>query len=79
MIVFCCVPVLRCAKELVCPEGAEDDASHKKRGRSGKKTNQAAPRAIGVQPLAPHGSALIGAGIYALAGSAGSEMGLWAK
>lgn len=23
MIVFCCVPVLRCAKELVCPEGRQ--------------------------------------------------------
>ncbi|CAL1145111.1 unnamed protein product [Cladocopium goreaui] len=64
--------------ELVCPEGVEDTASTKKRGRSGKKTNQA-PQALSVLPLAPQGSALIGAGIYALAGSAGAEMGLWAK
>ncbi|CAK9046145.1 unnamed protein product [Durusdinium trenchii] len=66
------------SSELSFPDtGPQEEETSKK--RRSKKTQAAAPSAIQVLPLAPHGSALIGAGIYALAGCGGAAMGLWAK
>eukprot|EP00931_Biecheleriopsis_adriatica_P102377 TRINITY_DN77357_c0_g1_i1.p1 TRINITY_DN77357_c0_g1~~TRINITY_DN77357_c0_g1_i1.p1 ORF type:complete len:451 (+),score=90.88 TRINITY_DN77357_c0_g1_i1:85-1437(+) len=63
--------------------GGESNASaSSKRGRTGTKNSKSAQRVaadVKVLPLAPHGSGLIGAGIYALAGAGGAHLGLWAK
>ncbi|CAJ1368206.1 unnamed protein product [Effrenium voratum] len=65
------------SNELVLPSAPAEVDSGYKRGRSKKA---AAPTAkLSVLPLAPHGSGLIGAGLYALAGLGGAEMGIWAR
>ncbi|CAJ1391978.1 unnamed protein product [Effrenium voratum] len=65
------------SNELVLPSAPAEADSGYKRGRSKKA---AAPTAkLSVLTLAPHGSGLIGAGLYALAGLGGAEMGIWAR
>ena len=57
------------ATHLLCPNRQRPQA----RGIEAKVV-QCATGFTKVQPLAPHGSALIGAGMYALAGSAGPDV-----
>ncbi|CAK0889423.1 unnamed protein product, partial [Prorocentrum cordatum] len=48
------------------------------RGLRALAGHQAAGPEVSVLPLAPEGSGLIGAGVYALAGTGGSHLSIWA-
>ncbi|CAE7313580.1 EMB2654 [Symbiodinium sp. CCMP2592] len=64
---------------LPLPGATEVPAGNAKRGRTSKTAAAAKSQAVRVLPPAPHGSGLIGAGLYALAGLGRAEMGIWSR
>eukprot|EP00439_Symbiodinium_sp_Y106_P031896 s1551_g3.t2 len=68
-----------CAAGLAHTCATEVPAGNTKRGRTSKSAAAAKSQAVRVLPPAPHGSGLIGAGLYALAGLGRAEMGIWSR
>lgn len=64
---------------LPLPGTTDVPTGNAKRGRTAKTAAATKPQAVRVLPPAPHGSGLIGAGLYALAGLGRAEMGIWSR